>query len=32
VWWAVLFPSLAIATLIVGINLIADAIAQTFER
>jgi peptide/nickel transport system permease protein len=31
VWWAVLFPSLAIATLIVGINLIADAIAQTFE-
>ena len=32
IWWAVLFPSLAIATLIVGINLIADAIAQTFER
>ena len=32
VWWPVLFPSLAIATLIVGINLIADAIAQTFER
>jgi peptide/nickel transport system permease protein len=32
VWWAVLFPSLAIATLIVGINLIADAIAQTFDR
>jgi peptide/nickel transport system permease protein len=32
VWWAVLFPALAIATLIVGINLIADAIAQTFER
>jgi peptide/nickel transport system permease protein len=32
VWWAVLFPSLAIATLVVGINLIADAIAQTFER
>lgn len=31
VWWAVLFPSLAIATLIVGINLVADAIAQTFE-
>jgi ABC-type dipeptide/oligopeptide/nickel transport system permease subunit len=28
----VLFPALAIATLIVGINLIADAIAQTFER
>jgi peptide/nickel transport system permease protein len=32
VWWAVLFPSLAIATLIIGINLMADAIAQTFER
>jgi peptide/nickel transport system permease protein len=32
VWWAVLFPALAIAMLIVGINLIADAIAQTFER
>lgn len=32
IWWTVLFPSLAIATLIVGINLIADAIAQTFER
>ena len=32
VWWAVLFPALAIATLIVGINLVADAIAQTFER
>jgi peptide/nickel transport system permease protein len=31
-WWPVLFPSLAIATLIVGINLIADAIAQLFER
>jgi peptide/nickel transport system permease protein len=32
VWWAVLFPSLAIATLVIGINLVADAIAQTFER
>jgi len=32
VWWPVLFPSLAIATLIIGINLIADAIAQSFER
>ncbi len=32
VWWPVLFPSIAIATLIIGINLIADAIAQTFER
>ena len=32
VWWAVLFPSLAIATLIIGINLIADSISQVFER
>jgi peptide/nickel transport system permease protein len=32
VWWAVLFPSLAIATLVIGINLVADAIAQSFER
>ena len=32
VWWPVLFPALAIATLIIGINLIADAIAQSFER
>jgi peptide/nickel transport system permease protein len=32
VWWAVLFPALAIATLIIGINLIADALARTFER
>jgi peptide/nickel transport system permease protein len=32
VWWAVLFPALAIATLIIGINLVADAIAATFER
>jgi peptide/nickel transport system permease protein len=32
VWWAVLFPSLAIATLIIGINLMADALARTFER
>jgi len=31
-WWPVLFPALAIGTLIVGINLIADAIAQSFER
>ena len=31
-WWPVLFPSLAIATLINGINLIADSISQVFER
>lgn len=31
-WWPVLFPALAIATLIVGINLIADAVSRSFER
>ncbi len=27
-WWPVLFPSLAIASLVVGINLIADALSE----
>ena len=31
-WWTVLFPSLAIATLVVGVNLIADGVASAFER
>ena len=31
VWWPVLFPSLAIASLVVGVNLLADAISQAFE-
>jgi peptide/nickel transport system permease protein len=31
-WWTVLFPALAIASLIVAINLIADGIAQVLER
>lgn len=31
VWWAVLFPSLAIASLIVGVNLLADALTEVFE-
>ncbi len=31
-WWAVLFPSLAIATLIVGFNLLADGVTSAFER
>jgi peptide/nickel transport system permease protein len=31
-WWTVLFPSIAIATLIVGVNLIADGLTQAFER
>jgi peptide/nickel transport system permease protein len=31
-WWPVLFPSVAIATLIVGVNLMTDGLAQAFER
>jgi peptide/nickel transport system permease protein len=31
-WWTVLFPGLAIATLIVGVNLIADGLQQVFDR
>jgi peptide/nickel transport system permease protein len=31
-WWPVLFPALAIAILVVGVNMIADGIAKAFER
>jgi peptide/nickel transport system permease protein len=31
-WWPVLFPSLAIASLVIGVNLIADGVASVFER
>ena len=31
-WWTVLFPALAIATLIVGVNLVADGLQQVFDR
>ncbi len=31
-WWPVLFPSLAIASLVVGVNLLADGLTQAFER
>jgi peptide/nickel transport system permease protein len=31
-WWPVLFPALAIATLVIGVNLIADGVASAFER
>lgn len=30
-WWPVLFPAIAIATLVVGVNLVSDAIAQAIE-
>src|SRR5438034_1417262 len=31
-WWAVVFPALAIATLVVGINLVADTVQQVLDR
>jgi peptide/nickel transport system permease protein len=31
-WWPVLFPSLAIATLVIGVNLLADGVTSAFER
>ena len=31
VWWPVLFPALAVATLVVGVNLVADAVSQASE-
>jgi peptide/nickel transport system permease protein len=31
-WWPVTFPALAIATLVIGVNLIADAIQSVYDR
>ncbi len=31
-WWPVLFPALAIASLVVAVNLIADGLTQAFDR
>ena len=31
-WWPVLFPAAAIASLVVGVNLLADGLTQAFER
>ena len=31
-WWPVLFPAAAIAILVIAVNLIADGLAQAFER
>jgi ABC-type dipeptide/oligopeptide/nickel transport system permease subunit len=31
VWWPTLFPSLAIASVAVSINLISDALLEVFE-
>jgi peptide/nickel transport system permease protein len=30
-WWPVLFPALAVASLVIGVNMMADAIAKAFE-
>jgi peptide/nickel transport system permease protein len=32
IWWSSLFPALAIATLVVGVNLLSDGLTQAFER
>ena len=31
-WWTVLFPGLAIATLVIGVNLMADGLQQVVDR
>jgi peptide/nickel transport system permease protein len=31
-WWTVLFPAMAIASLVVGVNLIADGLTQVLDR
>ena len=31
-WWTVLFPALAITSLVIGVNLIADGVAKAFGR
>jgi peptide/nickel transport system permease protein len=31
VWWPVLFPAIAIASLVVAVNLIADSVSQAYE-
>ena len=31
-WWTVLFPGLAIASLVVAVNLVSDSVQQVFER
>ena len=31
-WWPTFFPALAIATLVVGVNLVADGLSKAFEQ
>jgi peptide/nickel transport system permease protein len=32
IWWPTLFPALAIATLVIAVNLVSDGLARAFER
>jgi peptide/nickel transport system permease protein len=31
-WWTVLFPAFAVASLVIGVNLVADGLTQVLER
>ena len=31
-WWTVLFPAIAIATLVIGVNLVADGLQQVVDQ
>jgi len=31
-WWMVIFPAAALATLVVGVNLVADGLKQVVEE
>jgi peptide/nickel transport system permease protein len=31
-WWPVLFPALAIASLVIGVNLVSDGVTRVYER
>jgi peptide/nickel transport system permease protein len=31
-WWTVLFPALAVASLVIGVNLVADGLRQVLDR
>jgi peptide/nickel transport system permease protein len=31
-WWMTLFPALAIASLVVSVNLVADGVREVYER
>jgi peptide/nickel transport system permease protein len=32
IWWPITFPALAIATLVIGVNLIADSVQSVYDR